>query len=430
MPKRARGITAAFCSSVKEAGKYSDGDGLMLIVSGNGNKRWGQRLVVRGKRRDLGLGSFPLVSLAEARSKATENRRIAREGGDPLEKKRIANSIPTFADVADLTIKKKRVELSNAKHIQQWENTLRQYAFPKIGSKRVDAIGVEDILAVLEPIWETKTETASRLRGRIEAVLALATVRKWRSGPNPATWAGNLSMLMPKMSSVADVTHQPALQLAEAHEWWSDLSARQGMSAAALRFLTLTWARSGEVRGASWNEIELDKAIWRIPASRMKARQEHVVPLSQPAQELLASLPRLERSPYVFFAPRGGMLSDMSISAVMRRMHGTAEKRANERPEGNRETSRATYLDRSSFRPAVPHGLRSTARTWAAEKGYDREMAEIALAHRIGTEVERSYQRAELIERRRHMMEDWATFLAGASLFADILPFPQNTKRL
>ena len=242
-----------------------------------------------------------------------------------------------------------------------------------------------------------------------------------RTGDNPARWKGNLSEILPKPAKVAKADNQPALALGDVSRWWADLAQREGMAAQALRFLTLTAARSGEVRGMTWDEIDFGTAdetddtpvatlatsatrgaVWTVPASRMKAGRAHRVPLTAEAVALLKSLPRLDGSPYVFFAPRGGMLSDMSISAVMRRMQEAQEK-----------ADAPGYLDPASKRPAVPHGLRSTFRQWAAERGYPRDMAEIALAHFIGSEVERAYQRSDMLDRRREMMAAWARFLGG-----------------
>ncbi|TRD22343.1 tyrosine-type recombinase/integrase [Palleronia caenipelagi] len=399
-------MTARSVESVTKPGKYFDGQGLFLRVAKNGAKQWVQRITIRGKRCELGLGAPPAVSLAVARKMALENRGIAMTGGDPLAEKRKAQGAMTFTDATDKYLATKLSEFKNEKHRKQWRATLDTYALSAIGNRLVSEITVHDIFRVLEPIWTTKTETASRLRGRIENVLSWATVAGHRTGDNPARWRGNLSEMLPKPAKIAKSGNQPALSLADASRWWSDLQKRDGMAARALEFLTLTAARSGEVRGAVWSEIEMpadgrDGGIWAIPAERMKNGRPHRVPLTQEAVTVLKALPHAEGSPYVFWAPRGGMLSDMSISAVMRRMQATEEKAGG-----------TGYLDPTSQRPAVPHGLRSTFRQWAAERGYPRDMAEMALAHFIGSEVERAYQRSDLIERRRDMMAEWAQFLA------------------
>lgn len=423
-PGRKPRLTAAMVRSAGP-GKYHDGGGtgLFLRVDPTGARFWIQRIVIRGKRREIGLGSFPLVSLAEAREAALENKRLAFRGGDPLAERRKAREVLTFADAVERYLAAKLHEFRNEKHRKQWRATLDTYARPALGHMPVAAIEVRDVLRVVEPIWKAKTETASRLRGRIENVLSWATVAGHREGPNPARWKGNLSELLPKAAKVAKAENQPALALVDAPRWWAELSTREGMAARALEFLALTAARSGEVRGMTWDEIDfggrdkIDKtdknprAIWAIPPSRMKAEREHRVPLTAEAVAILESLPRLEGCPYVFFAPRGGQLSDMTISAVMRRMQEAEEK-----------AGRVGYLDPRNKRPAVPHGLRSTFRQWAAEQGFARDMAELALAHRVGTEVERAYQRSDMLERRRGMMAGWAGFLRGENAGADIVP--------
>lgn len=407
-----KALSARFVETVTKPGKYFDGQGLFLRVAKNGARQWVQRIVIRGKRCELGLGSPPAVPLATARRLALENRGKAMLGGDPLADKHKAREGMRFADAVETYLTAKLAEFRNEKHCKQWRSTLDTYAAPMLGPKLVSDITVQDVLRVLEPIWKTKTETASRLRGRIENVLSWATVAGHRAGDNPARWRGNLSEMLPKPAKVAKSDNQPALALADVSRWWDDLAEREGMAAHALRFLTMTATRSGEVRGMTWEEIDIrdastlaksaTRAVWTIPASRMKNGRPHRVPLPPEATALLSSLPRLEGSPFVFFAPRGGMLSDMSISAVMRRMQAAQEKAGDQ-----------GYLDPASKRPAVPHGLRSTFRQWAAEQGYPRDIAEIALAHFIGSEVERAYQRSDMLDRRKDMMTAWSMFLKG-----------------
>ena len=413
--KPERALSARFVETVTEPGKHFDGQGLFLRVAQNGAKQWVQRIVIRGKRTELGLGSPPAVSLVMARKVALENRGKAMLGGDPLADKRKAREGMTFADAVDKYLAAKLSEFRNEKHRKQWRSTLDTYAAPVLGPKLVSEIAVQDVLRVLQPIWAVKTETASRLRGRIENVLSWATVSGHRTGDNPARWKGNLSETLPKPAKVAKGENQPALALSDVSRWWADLGQRDGMAARALQFLTLTAARSGEVRGMTWDEIDHGSAatsatsatrgaVWTVPASRMKNGREHRVPLTPDAVAVLKALPRLDGSPYVFFAPRGGMLSDMSISAVMRRMQEALTKQGEK-----------GYLDPRNKRPAVPHGMRSTFRQWAAEQGYPRDMAEIALAHFIGSEVERAYQRSDMLDRRRDMMVAWATHLTDLS---------------
>lgn len=398
--KPERALSARFVETVTEPGKHFDGHGLFLKVTKTGAKQWVQRITIRGKRSELGLGSPPAVTLAAARKKALENHGAAMLGDDPLAEKRKAREVLTFAQAVDAYLPIKFPEYRNEKHKKQWRSTLETYAIPVLGQKPVSEISTQDVLRVLESIWHNKTETAFRLRGRVENVLSWATVAGHRAGENPARWKGNLSEILPKPSKVAKTSNHPALALADVQQWWADLEQRDGMSALALRFLALTASRSGEVRGATWEEFDLSAAVWTIPKDRMKNGRAHRVPLTEDAVALLGHLPRLDGSPFVFFAPRGGQLSDMSISSVMRRMQ-----------EAEVKAGRPGYLDPASKRPAVPHGLRSTFRQWTAEQGYPRNMAEIALAHFIGSDVERTYQRSDMLERRRDMMAAWAAFL-------------------
>lgn len=379
--------------------------GLYLQITPNGARSWLLRYAIDGERHGMGLGPFPEVSLATAREKAREARAVIRAGGDPLAEKREARaarrSAITFADAAEATIKAKAPEFRSEKHRKQWRATLDTYALPVIGSMGVADIAVGDVQRVLEPIWNVKTETATRLRGRIEAVLAWATVHGHRGGDNPARWRGNLDAVLPKPRRVAKAKHFPALSLNDAPEWFSDLRSRQGFATRALEFLALTAARSGEVRQATWDQVDFQAEVWTIPPEKMKAMNVHRVPLSTPAVELLMGMDRMGASPFVFPAARGGPLSDMALSACMKRINEA-------RPGG--------YLDAQSKRPVVPHGLRSTFRDWAAEKTeYPSEMAEMALAHNVGSAVERAYRRTDMVERRRAMMQDWSAFLAGAS---------------
>ncbi len=418
MPKRARELGALDVKRLTHPGHGGNVQkpvggvaGLRLQITPSNAASWVLRTAVGPKTREIGLGPYPEVSLAAARDKARLIREDIRNGIDPIEAKRSAKAQLvisqkrglTFDEAAARYLPSKSVEFKNAKHAAQWRSTLATYASPAIGPMQVADIVMADILRVLEPIWRTKTETADRVRGRIERVLAWATVAGHRDGDNPARWKGNLDAVLPKPGKVAKVENHGALALTAVSGWYSELLKRDGIAAKALAFQALTAARSGEVRGARWDEIDLDQGIWTVPASRMKARREHRVALSKPALDLLSALPRVDGSPLVFPAARGGPLSDATLSAVMRRMH--AEALANGGPG---------YLDAKSSRPAVPHGLRSTFRDWSAERTtYPREMAEIALAHQVGSEVERAYRRSDMVERRRAMMADWADFLLG-----------------
>ncbi len=367
--------------------------GLALQATASGARSWVLRIQVGDKRRDMGLGGFPDVTLASARDAARTARAKVKEGVDPIANARALRSAlkaeqaaaKTFKVCALAYIDTHEAGWRNAKHAQQWRNTLQTYAYPLIGELLVRDVGLPQVLAVLEPIWTKKTETASRLRGRLESVLDWATTRGYRAGLNPARWRGHLDTVLPAARSVANAGHHSALPVGEVGAFMQSLRDQAGMSARALEFTILTAARSGEVRGARWNEIDLDAAVWSCPGERMKAGKEHRVPLSDAALAILAALPHEGHDTLVFASPRGGMLSDMSLTAVLRRMK----------------------VD------AVPHGFRSTFRDWCAERtNYPREVAEMALAHAIGDKVEAAYRRGDLFEKRRKLMNDWAAFCA------------------
>lgn len=394
-------------------------NGLYLQLTPKGGKTWVLRMLVGGRRRDIGLGSFPTVTLAQARDKAREARDKVERGVDPVEERKAAKAKliearrkgMLFSEAVDKALAAKLDAFRNEKHRAQWRSTLDNYALPEIGALPVEKIDTAAVLRCLQPIWATKTETATRLRGRIEAVLSWATVAGHRTGDNPARWAGNLKELLPAASKVAKESNHPALQLDDAPAWLADLRKREGLPARALEFLALTAARSGEVRGSQWDEIDLERALWIIPAHRMKMQREHRVPLTAEAVALLKALPKLDGKALVFPGARGGQLSDMALSMLMKRQHTAAVTAG-----GN------GYLDRVSKRPAVPHGLRSTFRDWVAERTqYPGDMAEVALAHRISSAVEAAYRRGDMIEKRRRMMRDWADFLSGRARAGNVV---------
>lgn len=393
MPKKAAELGALQVSRLKTPGLHPVGGvaGLCLQVTPNGARSWILRATMGGKRRDKGLGGFPDVTLAGARDAARAVRALIAAGIDPIAEGRAARSALqaamavawTFDQCADAYIADKSPEWSNAKHAAQWTSTLRTYASPVVGGLLVRDVALPHVMQILKPLWGTKTETASRLRARIEAVLDWATTHGYREGLNPARWKGHLDNLLPAPNKVAKVEHHAALPVEQMASFMRALREQQGMGARALEFAILTAARSGEVRGAVWSEFDLGAALWTVPAERMKAKKEHRVPLSDAAIALLKGLPKVKGATTVFAAPRGGPLSDMTLSAVLRRMEV----------------------------PAVPHGFRSTFRDWCAEQtNYPRDVAEMALAHTIGDKVEAAYRRGDLFAKRTKLMQAWADF--------------------
>ncbi|MFM0155639.1 integrase arm-type DNA-binding domain-containing protein [Paraburkholderia sediminicola] len=397
MPKIAKELGALAVSRLSAPGRYAVGKvaGLALQITPTGARSWVLRVIVGDHRREIGLGAYPGVSLKEAQEKAQAKRDEIASGIDPvLARKEAASRLrsnqameTTFEDAARRFIKAKSPEWSNVKHASQWEYTLREYAYPIIGKMHVRHVTRAHIVEILDPIWTTKTETASRVRGRLESVLDWARVTGFRDeGVNPAAWRGNLDKILPAPKKTNRVRHHPALPIKQMSAFMITLRAADGVSARCLEFTILTAARSGEARGARWSEIDLDKAVWTVPAERMKAKKEHRVPLSPAAVVLLKSLDRNPKTDLVFPGPRSGApLSDMSLLAVLRRQK----------------------LE------ATPHGFRSTFRDWTSEhSNYPRELAEVALAHLKGDATEAAYWRGDVLEKRRHMMSAWAQFIA------------------
>jgi integrase len=405
MPKRAAGLTARKVETVKTPGMLADGNGLYLQVTATGAKTWIFRFQIAGRRREMGLGSVSTVSLADARQKALDAKKLVGAGIDPIEAKaaeaadqKLATArATTFRQCAESYIEAMRPGWSNAKHADQWSNTLAAYAYPVLGDLPVAGVDTPLVLKALEPIWTTKTETASRVRGRIEAVLDYAKVRGYRTGENPARWKGHLDLILPAKAAVARVEHHPSLPYAEMPAFWPRLQLQDGMGARALELCILTATRTAEVLGARWEEIDLGTRTWTIPAGRMKAGAEHRVPLSDPALALLRKMAtvRLSGCDLVFHGQRAGKpLSNMGMAMTLRRMK----------------------VD------ATPHGFRSTFRTWTEEQTHFPDaVAEAALAHTIDDKVKAAYQRGDLFEKRRKLMEAWAGFCtAGAS--AKVVP--------
>lgn len=394
-------------------GMHGDGQGLYLRVQGGGAKSWIFRYQLGGIRREMGLGSLTERPAHEARLEAAKLRASIRSGTDPiasrrraaqeaeLERQRVAVAATDFMSITAEYIQSHRAGWTNAKHAAQWESTLKTYVFPFVGNKDVAAIGTEDVLRILEPIWAKKTETASRVRSRIELVLSYAKARNLRRGENPAVWRGHLDALLPKPTKVAPVRHHPALPFARASAFMTALRHADGNGARALEFATLTAARSGEVRLMKWSEIDLVSNVWTVPAKRMKANREHRVPLSNAAVDLVNALLRIEGNPYVFPGVRESTpISDMTLTATIRRMNDTGIE-----PQ---------WIDPRTGAQVVPHGFRSTFRDWAAEATeFPAEMAEMALAHTVGDKVEAAYRRGDMFERRRAMMSAWASFLTA-----------------
>lgn len=382
-------LTAAHLRAPKP-GRHLDGQGLYLDVDPSGAARWVQRLMVQGRRRDIGVGPLSLVSLASAREAATANRKIARAGGDPIAVNRAARAVelaPTFEDAAQRCYDARENAWKNDKHKAQWLSSLKAYAYPAIGGKRVNTIGTADVLDVLTPIWTAKPETAHRVRQRIGLVLDWAKAKGWRETASPTR---ELGTALP--SRARTKRHQPAMPYSEIPAFLSALNASGAAQAtkAAMECLILTAGRTGEVLGARWPEFDLDKGVWTIPAERMKSARPHAVPLAPRAVELLAAMHKTHSGTgdYVFEAKAGKPLSQMTLLQVMRR----AEL------------------------PYVPHGFRSSFRDFAAERtNAPREVAEAALAHTVGDRVEAAYRRSDLFDKRRALMAQWAAHCAGGA---------------
>ena len=376
-----RALSAAFVRTAPP-GRYCDGNGLYLFVQPSGARSWIQRLVIRGRRRDCGLGSVALVSLAEAREKARANRKLAREGGDPLAEKRRARGVPSFAEAAARVVQQKQAGWRNPKHCRDWISSLRRFAFARIGEIPVSQVTSADVLEILAPIWHTKATTARKLRQRIRTVLEWAVAMDFRTD-NPCD---RLGPVLGAQDAV--VQHMRALPHREVASAFETVRASEGMPVVKLvfEFLVLTAARWGEVRGAEWAEIDRREGVWTVPATRMKAKREHRVPLCRRAVEILEEARTLDDgSPLVFTDGAGRQLNGKRLRLLLRK-HGIA---------------------------AVPHGFRSSFRDWAAEEtDHPREVIEAALAHVVQNKVEAAYRRTDLFERRRRLMNDWAGYLA------------------
>lgn len=386
-------LSVAAINAKTKPGLYADGGGLYLQVAKGGSKTWIFRYMLAGRPRKMGLGSIHTVPLKLARERAAEQRLKLLDADDPIELRKAermaklaaATTALSFKEAAEQYIKAHRAGWKNVKHAAQWEATLKTYAYPVFGDLAVSRVDVALVMRVLEPIWSAKPETASRVRGRIESVLDWAKARHLREGENPARWKGHLDKLLPARGKVAKVEHHAALPYTEIGAFIRDVQKLDGNGARALEFAILTAARTGEVVGAKWQEIDLDDGMWTIPAERMKAGKEHRVPLSSRAIEILQAMPREKGNPYVFIGDRKGRpLSNMAMLMTLRRM------------------------GRSDL---TVHGFRSTFRDWTAEQtAYPNEMLEMALAHTVSDKTEAAYRRGDMVEKRRRLMDDWAAY--------------------
>jgi integrase len=391
-------LTALKVKALTKPGRYGDGGGLWLQVRDAEHRSWLFRYTGSGgKQRQMGLGPFPDVSLADAREAANRCRAAVRQNQDPIEDRRKSKAAAraamqgiTFRQVADRYIAAHEAGWRNEKHRYQWRQTL-DLACERIGQISVAAIATGDVMRVLEPIWRGKTETALRLRGRIESTLDYATARGWRTGENPARWRGHLAKLLPPPSRIAKVEHLAAIPWPQIGAFMAELRDRDGVVARALEFTVLTAARSGEVLGSTWQEIDIQAAVWVVPGDRMKRGREHRVPLSDPVLDVLRGMMPLrddQAGGWIFpGVPKDRPLSAMAMIMLLRRM---------------------------KHDKLTVHGMRSAFRDWCAEAtNYPREVAEQALAHTLRDKTEAAYQRRDMIEKRRRLMEDWARFCAN-----------------
>ena len=385
MPRIYQRLTARKVATLTEPGLYADGDGLYLQITKAGVKSWIYRFRHDGKRSEMGLGPLRSVGLAQAREAAAAAVAARRAGKNPLDERRRArdadNAAPRFWPLAQAYIAEQAAGWKNPKHVQQWTNTLETYAVPFIGGKRVDQIDTDDVLAVLRPIWSSKTETASRVRQRLEKILGAATVQKLRTGDNPARWKGHLDMLLPKPTDVSKVAHFNALPVSGMPAFMRALRGAAGSAARALEFTILTAARSGMVVGATPAELDTATSTWEVPADRMKSGRPHLAPVPVQAMALLEG-----RMEWPLLFPSSGTFAPMSENAML------------------------AVLKRMGFGHVTVHGFRSTFKTWADEAGYPDDLSEAALAHVVKDKAKAAYKRGTMLERRREMMQAWSNF--------------------
>jgi integrase len=402
MAKGIHRLTDTFCKrKALKRGAYSDGGGLYLQISKSGTRAWVLRYMVNGRARTMGLGAVGIITLADAREKARAAQSLRVDGVDPIDERsaRKAKVISesagamTFKQCAESYIEANKAGWKSDVHAKQWPSTLKTYVYPVIGSLPVGAVDDVHIMKILQPIWNTKAETASRVRGRIEKVLDRAKALKLRSGENPARWTGHLDQLLPRKVQIAPVEHHAALPYKALPAFMGELRKRSEISAKALEFTILTAARTAEVTGARWSEIDLEAKVWTVPASRIKGkrgatRRDHTVPLSNRALAILRGLPRI--NDFVF--PGDGKAGGLSTKAMPR-----------EAPES-----------------VTVHGFRSTFKDWCTEQtAYPNEMSELALAHTVSDKVEAAYRRGDMLEKRRRLMADWSLYCEGKAVGGD-----------
>ncbi len=393
MPRTIGRLTAIRLKNLTRSGYYADGGNLYFRIAVGGTKGWIFRFSLAGRTRDMGLGAFPAVSLSQARKLAEECRQLLAGGRDPIEIRRARRAeaatesakVMTFEACAKAFIGAHEASWRNPKHRQQWTNTLATYVISVFGKLPVQAIDTGLVMQVLEPLWSKKPETASRVRGRIEAILDWAKVRGYREGENPARWRGHLNHLLPAKSKVRRVRHHPALPYADIPDLMPALREQTSIAARALEFLILTGTRTSETLKTTWDEIDLVRKVWTIPAERMKAGKEQRVPLSSAALDVLETVQNYRMNDFVFPGLKPGQpLSQMALLMLLRRM---------------------------GYGNITSHGFRSTLRDWAAERTtLPREVAEMALAHAIPSAVEAAYRRGDLFDKRRKLMEAWGSY--------------------
>lgn len=397
MARTLNNLTDAKAKAEKKPGRHSDGGGLYLNVSPTGSKSWLFMWTRDGKRREMGLGAYPAITLSDARAHASEYRKAVAQGRDPIAEK--AKEVePTFGDCADKLVASIEGEWRNEKHRYQWTQTLTNYC-GAIRDTPVSKIGTAEVLSVLTPLWSTKAETASRLRGRIERVLDFAKVKGWREGENPAAWRGNLRNVLPRRQKLQR-GHLAAMPYRDVPAFTTQkLRPAEGLASRAIELAILTASRTGEVLGAKWSEIDFDKKLWNVPKERMKDGRPHTVPLSKQAHAMLTTLKETRTSDFIFPGQRiGKPLSNMAMLMFMRRL-------------------------KSSY---TVHGFRSAFRDWCGdETSFPRELAEAALSHKVGNEVERAYRRSDALEKRRKMMQAWADFCHSAPS-AKVIPMTRG----